>query len=46
MRDAGKNYTDTYLEKLSRIAEGDFGAAVNSPIASMVVEQMMEWLPE
>ena len=46
MHEAGKRYLDTYLEKLSRLAKGDFKAAVDSPLASTVVEQMMHWLPE
>ncbi len=46
IRDAGRQYVDTYLTMLKRYAEGDFGAAINSPMVAKVMEDMMHWLPE
>jgi inhibitor of KinA sporulation pathway (predicted exonuclease) len=46
MHDAGRRYLDTYLTKLNRLAKGDFKVVTDSPLSSMVVEQMMHWLPE
>ena len=44
--DASKQYVGTYLTMLSRYANGDFAAAVDSPMVATVVDQMMHWLPE
>jgi hypothetical protein len=46
MHDAGKIYLRSYLEKVSRIAQGDFSAAIASPIAASVVEHMLYYLPK
>lgn len=46
IRYAGRNYMDTYLTKVKRIAQGDFKAVIDSPIAATVVEDMLLWLPE
>ncbi|MGF6527649.1 hypothetical protein [Variovorax sp. PvP013] len=44
--EAGRQYLDFYITKHRRLAQGDFTAAIDSPISSNVVEQMMHWLPE
>ena len=46
IHDAARQYVDTYLTMLKRYAEGDFSAAINSPIVAKVIEHMMHWLPE
>jgi hypothetical protein len=46
MRAAAKNYLDTYLTMVNRLAHGDFAATIDSPIAAQVVEHMLHWLPE
>lgn len=44
--DAGKHYVDTYLTMINRYANGDFTAAIDSPMVATVVQQMLHWLPE
>jgi hypothetical protein len=46
MHDAAQQYVDTYLTMLKRYSEGDFSAAVTSPMVAKVVEYMMHWLPK
>jgi len=46
IRAAGKNYIDSYLEFVARIARGDSAALFNSPIMSNVVESMLHCLPK
>ena len=46
MHAAAKNYIDTYLMMVSRLARGDFAAVVDSPIVSKIVEHMLHWLSE
>lgn len=46
IRDAGWNYVNSYLTKVSRIIQGDFNAASDSPIMASVVEHMLHWLPK
>lgn len=45
MSEAGKNYIDSYLEFVGRIARGDHTALFNAPIMSLVVESMLHCLP-
>lgn len=46
IHDAGRQYVNTYLTMIKSYAEGDFGAAINSPMVAKVMEHMMHWLPE
>lgn len=46
IHDAGRQYVDTYATMLRRYADGDLGAAINSPLIAKVMEHMMHWLPE
>lgn len=46
IHDAGRQYVNTYLTMIKRYAEGDFSAAINSPMVAKVIEHMMHWLPE
>lgn len=46
IRDAGRIYIDTYITKINRLAQGDFNAAIDSPIVATVVEHMLHWLPK
>lgn len=46
IRDAGRQYVDTYLTMLRRYSEGDLSAAFNSPMVAKVMEHMMHWLPK
>lgn len=46
IHDAARQYVDTYLTMLKRYAEGDFSAAINSPMVAKVIEHMTHWLPE
>lgn len=46
IRDAGKNYVNTYLTMVNRISQGDFNAVINSPIVATVMEHMLHWLPD
>lgn len=46
IRDASKQYVGTYLTMLNQYAQGDFAAAIDSPMVATVVEQMMHWLPK
>lgn len=46
IHDAGKQYVGAYLTMVNRYAQGDFGAAIDSPMVAMVMEQMMHWLPQ
>ncbi len=41
MRDAAKGYTEPYLIMLERLANGDYSAIIDSPVASGVCETMM-----
>lgn len=43
--DAGRFYMEVYLEFVQRIGQGDYAALLNSPIMSMVVENMRYCLP-
>jgi hypothetical protein len=45
IRDAAENLVQAYLEMARRVAEGDFTAMIDSPIAAMVVEQMLDLVP-
>jgi hypothetical protein len=45
MQAAARNYLDTYVTKVNRLAGGDFAATVDSPIAAQVIEHMLHWLP-
>ena len=44
-RAAAKNYLDSYLKMLSRLAEGDYAARFDSPIAATVLERLLQHLP-
>lgn len=46
MTAAAKNYLDSYLTMRRRLAQGDFAAAVDSPIVAQVIEHMLHWLPD
>jgi hypothetical protein len=46
MHAAGKNYLDSYLKMGIRLAQGDFAAAIASPIVARVMEHMLHWLPD
>lgn len=46
MDDAARYYYDTYLTMMKRLAQRDFDARFDSPIASQVVERMMHSLPD
>lgn len=46
MHDAGKNYLQSYLKMVNRIAQGDFNAAIDSPIVATVAEHMLHCLPK
>lgn len=46
IRDAGRDYMNTYLTMVNRISQGDFNAVIDSPIVATVVEHMLHWLPE
>jgi len=46
IHDAGKAYVNSYVAKIKRFAEGDIGAAIDSPMNSMMVEYMMHWLED
>lgn len=43
--DAGRFYVQAYLEFVQRIGHGDYAALLNSPVMSMVVENMRYCLP-
>ena len=46
LRDARKNYINSYFDYISRIARGDYNAMFDSPIISRVVESMMHCFPD
>lgn len=46
IHESAKNYLNTYVTMITRIAQGDYNALVDSPIVSQVVEQMLHWLPK
>ncbi len=46
IHDAGRQYVHTYLTMIKRYAEGDFNAAINSPMVAKVMEHMMYCLPK
>lgn len=46
MHAAAKNYLDSYLKMVCRLAQGDFAATIDSPIVAQVVEHMLHWLPD
>ena len=46
MHDAGRIYLQDYLAKMKRLAEGDFSAALDSPVRAMIVEHMLHYLPK
>lgn len=46
LRDAAKFYFKFYFDYLGRIASGDYDAMFDSPIASMVVQDMLQILPD
>jgi hypothetical protein len=46
IHDACRQYVNTYLTMIKRYAEGDFSAAINSPMVAKVMEHMMHCLPE
>jgi hypothetical protein len=43
---AGRGYIDSYLMYAARVASGDYSALLDSPIMSMVVQSMLQVLPE
>lgn len=43
---AGRGYMNSYLEYVVRVGSGDYDALLNSPIVSMVMEQMVHCLPQ
>ncbi|WP_188448087.1 hypothetical protein [Arenimonas maotaiensis] len=45
-RDSAKIYLNTYYEYLTRIARGDHNALFDSPISSMVVQNLFQALPK
>ena len=45
MRDAAKFYIKFYLDYVARIVAGDYSAMFDSPIVSMIVQDMMDVLP-
>lgn len=45
-RDAAKFYLQFYFDYLKRIAAGDYTAMFDSPIASMIVQDMLHVLPK
>jgi hypothetical protein len=46
MRDAAKNYLNTYLTMAIRLEQGDVEAVLDSPIVAKVVKHMLHWLPD
>src|SRR5579859_1823235 len=46
IHDSARQYVDTYLTMRKRYAEGDFTAAINSPMIAKAIEHMMQWLPQ
>lgn len=46
MHAAARNYLDTYVTMVNRLARGDFAATIDSPIAAQVIEHMLHWLPD
>ncbi|HET9819042.1 MAG TPA: hypothetical protein VFP92_07765 [Rhodanobacteraceae bacterium] len=45
IRDAAKLYIKFYLDYVARIINGDYSAMFDSPIVSMIVQDMMHMLP-
>jgi len=45
LREASKNYLNSYLRYAARIATGDFAALLNAPIMATVVESLLQHLP-
>lgn len=45
IRDAAKAYIKFYLDYVARIIAGDYNAVFDSPIVSMIVQDMMDLLP-
>ncbi|MEQ1598455.1 MAG: hypothetical protein ABL880_03720 [Methylotenera sp.] len=43
---AFKGYLDSYIEFVARIGGGDYSAMFNSPIVSMIVQAMLQCIPE
>lgn len=46
LREAAKSYLDAYFKYVSRIANRDYTALLDSPIISMVVEALLHCLPK
>lgn len=46
LREAAKSYFDAYLKYVVRIANGDYAALLDSPIMAMVVQTLLQCLPE
>jgi hypothetical protein len=46
IHDSARQYADTYLTMRKRYAEGDFTAAINSPMVAKAIEHMMHRLPQ
>lgn len=46
LREAAKNYLNSYLQYAARIANGDYAALLDSPIMAMVVQALLHCLPE
>ncbi|RYD72258.1 MAG: hypothetical protein EOP84_23460 [Verrucomicrobiaceae bacterium] len=46
VHDAAKNYLDSYFEMIGRVAGGDYGALLDSPIVSTVLEHMLHWIED
>jgi len=46
LADAGRFYIKFYFDYVARILSGDYTAISDSPIVSMVVESMLEFLPD
>ena len=45
IRDAAKSYINSYFDYITRIANGDYDAVLDSPIISQVMELMLHHLP-
>jgi len=46
MQDGAKGYSESYFKYATRVAGGDYDALFDSPIMSMVVESLMDCLPD
>lgn len=46
LREAARNYLGAYMKYVARIATGDYAALTDSPIMAMVVQTLLQCLPE